>query len=324
MKKKESSARVSVSASLVTQGQRKFYALTMPSHILAQVSAVTTREEDPIEGFQRVLSSERARQIADYIDKGGVIPNSVILSAQPEAELTYTRTKRSIQFNIVPRAFLILDGQHRVWGYQLAKTELRVPVVVFNDLTRKEEAQLFIDINTKQRPVPTELLLDIKKLVESETDVEKLCGAVFDRFNSDPASPLLGRLTSSKAASGKISRVTFYAALKSVLSMFEGRDLDFIYDALSAYWLSVSQALSAKGCEREVAKPIVFRALFAFFPAIAQRVQDKFNGEYTAEHFTELVSPVFDAAKKSWFVSPRSISELASNLDGSLRAAVRL
>src|SRR4051812_39977194 len=67
--------------SQVTQGKHRFYTLTMPSEVLARTCFVIKREEDPIKGFQRVLDTERAKQIAEYIDTGlGTIPNSIILS----------------------------------------------------------------------------------------------------------------------------------------------------------------------------------------------------------------------------------------------------
>src|SRR5207248_1145328 len=150
--------------------KHRFYTLTAPSDILAKTCFVSTRYDDPKEGFQRLLDKNRAQQIADYIDEGfGSIPNSIVLSAQPEAELKVIGRGKTIEFKDTPKAFLILDGQHRVYGFALAKTTLRVPVVVYNDLSRKDESRLFIDINTKQRPVPNELLLDIKKLAEYES-----------------------------------------------------------------------------------------------------------------------------------------------------------
>lgn len=56
------------SVSLVTQGKHRFYRLTMPSDVLANTCFVTTRDEDPRKGFQRLLDHNRAQQIADYID----------------------------------------------------------------------------------------------------------------------------------------------------------------------------------------------------------------------------------------------------------------
>ena len=136
--------------------------------------------ENPIDGFQRVLDKKRAQDIADYIDKGfGTIPGSIVLSAQAEAQLQYTRRNSTLRFQKSARAFLIIDGQHRL-RFKLAKVPLRVPVVIYNGLSRAEEARLFMDINTKQRPVPPELILDIKRLAETESDVEALLRDVYD------------------------------------------------------------------------------------------------------------------------------------------------
>ncbi len=144
--------------SLVTQGSWRFYTLTMPSDVLAKCCYVSNRFEDPNEGFQRRLDTKRAKEIANYIDSGlGTIPNAVILSAQSEASFKVTGRGKTVRFELGSHAFLVLDGQHRVYGYSLAKTSLRVPVVIYNGLTREQEVKLFIDINTKQRPVSNEL-----------------------------------------------------------------------------------------------------------------------------------------------------------------------
>src|SRR5579863_5983504 len=177
------------SVSLVTQGRHRFYTLTMPSDVLAKTCFVSNRYDDPDQGFQRLLDKKRAEEIAAYIDTGfGTIPSSIVLSAQPDAELRVIGKGKTIEFRDTRKAFLVLDGQHRVYGFSLAKTALRVPVVIYNGLSRKDESRLFIDINTKQRPVPNELLLDIKKLAEYESDVEKRLGEVFDLFKDRPDS----------------------------------------------------------------------------------------------------------------------------------------
>ena len=148
----DESGRESYTASLLSQGQHRFYTLSMPSDILAVSCMVEPRYLDPAEGFQRALDEKRARDIAAYIDSGtGTIPSSIVLSAQPEAELQYNRPNRTLSFARIPRAFLILDGQHRVYGFRLATSKLRVPVVIYNGLSRTEEARLFMDINTRVR-----------------------------------------------------------------------------------------------------------------------------------------------------------------------------
>ena len=225
------------SVSLVTQGRHRFYTLTLPSDILANTCYVTSRDEDPKAGFQRVLDKKRAQQIADYIDVGlGTIPTSIILSAQKAAELEVIGKGKTLQFRDNPKAFLVLDGQHRVYGFSLAKTSLRVPVVIYNNLSPRDESRLFIDINTKQRPVPNELLLDIKKLAEYESGSESLMGEVFDRFHSAPESALIGLMSPHERTSAKISRVTFNAGLKPLLEIFTSSEVEEIFDALNAYF----------------------------------------------------------------------------------------
>ncbi|MEO0332716.1 MAG: DGQHR domain-containing protein, partial [Bacteroidota bacterium] len=171
---------VSYAAVLISQGKHRFYSLAMPSDTLAQTCFVSTRYDDPAEGFQRSLNKGRAKEIADYIDEGlGTIPTAIILSAQEESDFEYNSSTKTLSFKRVPKAFLILDGQHRVYGFTLANTAVRVPVIIYNGLSRRDETRLFIDINTKQRPVPNELLLDIKSLAEYENDLEAILREVF-------------------------------------------------------------------------------------------------------------------------------------------------
>lgn len=93
--------RLSYTASLITQGKHKFYSLTLPSEILARTCFVSARYDDPIDGFQRTLDKEKAKRIADYIDKeGGSIPTAIILSAQSESNFTYTSKIKQLNLMI--------------------------------------------------------------------------------------------------------------------------------------------------------------------------------------------------------------------------------
>ena len=190
------------SISQVTQGKHKFYTCTIPSDVLARCCFVTTREDDPKIGFQRVLDKKRAEEIAKYIDSGfGTIPSSIILSAQKEAELKIVGKGKTVEFDDIPKAFLVLDGQHRIYGFSLAESTLRVPVVIYNELSRRDESRLFIDINSKQRGVPNELLLDIKQLADYEDNEEQLMREVFDLFNKDSESAFLNKFSASSRSS---------------------------------------------------------------------------------------------------------------------------
>lgn len=283
-----------ISVSRVAQGKHSFYTLTIPSDILARTCVVRTRKEDPNQGFQRTLDEKRAQEIANYIDEGlGTIPNSIVLSAQPAAELRIIGRGKTLEFADRPGAFLILDGQHRVYGFSKAKTPLRVPVVIYNGLSRTEESRLFIDINTKQRPVPPQLLLDIKKLAEIEDSSEMTLRHIFDRFNQDVSSALGGMMSPYESKKNAITRVTFNSAVKPLLEIFAGREPDQIYEILNSYLVAVSDALRRKSSANVLAKPVVFRAFIGLFPSIAQRVQDRYSGDYSSGNFAEVLAAIF-------------------------------
>jgi DGQHR domain-containing protein len=314
------------SVSFVTQGKHRFYTLTMPSDVLARTCFVTTRDEDPADGFQRVLDRQRAEQIAEYIDRGfGSIPNSIVLSAQPDAELRVIGKGKTLQFRDAKKAFLVLDGQHRVYGFSLAETALRVPVVIYNGLSRQDETRLFIDINTKQRPVPNELLLDIKKLADYESNTEKLLGELFDDFGDNAESPLIGLMSPSLRSKGRISRVTFNAAMKPLIGVFSSSDRDVIYEAVRGYLSAFISGAVAEDLELNITNSTVFRGIMLLFPDVAQRVKDRFGAEYTDDHFYEILEPMFGRLRSNAFASPgNSIKDFHQVLAKALKEDFKL
>lgn len=210
---------ISFPALRLKQNNHRFYFATIPVDDLFSSCFVARRDEDSLAGFQRALNESRADDIAAYLASGsGSIPSNIVLSAQPISEFRYDRRSKSIFFRSTKSAFLVLDGQHRLWGYQKCRIRHRVPVAIYDGLSRAEEAKLFIDINTTQRGVPAALLLDIKQVAQLETVKEQTLRSIFDRLYQDAESPLAGKLSLSKSVAGKISRVTFNRALGGALS----------------------------------------------------------------------------------------------------------
>lgn len=285
--------RLRYSASLIQQANKQFYNLTIPTDILARCCFVTTRDEDPIAGFQRVLDIKRAKDIATYIDdESGTIPGSIILSAQPEAQLKLIGGGKTVEFTFSPKAFLVLDGQHRVYGFHLAEKAVRVPVVVYSDLTPTEEVRLFIDINTKQRQVPNELLLDIKKLADREHDKEILLREIFDLYSQEQSSGLLGLTSSSSRQKDKISRVTFNLAFKPVLPVFNNPTATHVFGVTNLYLSAFIDVLKEIGLEGKITAPVVFRAAMDLFPEVARISAAQSGKNFTKGGFSAILSPI--------------------------------
>jgi DNA sulfur modification protein DndB len=257
--------RSSFQAIPLTQNEHRFYFCTIPVDELFPYCFVARRQEDAASGFQRSLSLDRANDIAQYLSAGkGSIPTNVVLSAQAEAALKYSSSSKVLSFFKVERAFLVLDGQHRLWGYSKCSKKHRVPVAIYQNLSRAEEAKLFVDINTNQRGVPAALLLDIKQLAEIETAKESILRSLFDRLNTDAKSAMLGRLSPSKPSPSKISRVAFNRALNGALDgeLVRGLESEALYQLVRNYINAFEAELTSYS---QLTKASYFESIFDIF-----------------------------------------------------------
>lgn len=315
--------RVRYTVSNIIQNKQKFYSLTIPSDVLVKCCFVSSRDEDPISGFQRTLDEKRAMEIARYIDEEeGTIPSSIILSAQEIAEVEVIGRGRTIEFTPHPKAFLIIDGQHRVYGFSKAKSSLRVPVVIYDGLTRKEESRLFIDINSKQKGVPSELLLDIKRMAEYESSTEELLRDIFDLFHKEPNSVLLGRLSPASRAKDKISRVTFNSAVSPVAQFFGDHEAGQLYEILNSYLIAFYYGyLKPNNVESQLCNSIVFRALFSVFPEVSAKLKDRFGPEYNADHYKSVMDEMFTKLSLQRIKRPgQSYKSVANHMSSALKS----
>jgi len=268
-----------ISVTLITQGKHRFYSATMNIDLIAESCSTNPREADPVAGFQRTLDETRANSIAKYIRDGGTIPSSIILSAQSDSNLTYNARNKTISFNVTQSSFLILDGQHRVYGFRKLMDEdlkYRVPVIIYSELTPIEEARLFIDINTLQRAVPKELLLDIKKLAERENDDEALLNELFTNFEVSEDSYLLNKLSRFDKQKGKISKVTFYDSMRPILKEFNINDIDKLYRIMNSYFIAAGDVTKENGfvLDEFITKATAFKILVSHARAIITVVSD--------------------------------------------------
>ncbi len=273
------------------QNGQKFYFATIPKEDVFPFCYVAGRDEDPKEGFQRSLDYNRARDIARYLDDSiGSIPTNVVLSAQPDAKLEYSSKSKLIKFRRLPKGFLVLDGQHRLYGYGLTTKKHRIPVSIYVGLSKKEEVSLFIDINTTQRGVPAALLLDIKHLAERENLLEKELRTLFDYLASEPDSPVHGLLSPSQSARGKIARPTFNRAVEPAL---KSQVMDQLPSA-KRFLLFKNYLKAVEGClseSRLLALSAYFEAFCALFDEVLRLARERFSN-YKPESLAKVLAPV--------------------------------
>jgi len=151
----------------VTQGARKFLVTKLPAGVVADISYVAVRGQNKEEGaIQRILNTRRIANIKDFTIQGGAYPNAIILNWVHKKN-NLERAKGHLQFNVTADSAQIIDGQHRVEGIKAAIQEsaklgkLELPVVIYESLSTQECADIFLSINTEQKPVARSLVFDL-------------------------------------------------------------------------------------------------------------------------------------------------------------------
>jgi DNA sulfur modification protein DndB len=285
--------KVSFKTIVCNQNKYRFYYITLNRKLLEKICFVSRRDEDNTKGFQRLLSLPRAKAIAKYMDvEGGVIPSTLILSAQKDAKLEYDPNTSTLSFTDVENSFLVLDGQHRLYGFINSKNNYQIPVIVFNNLTTTQEVGLFIDINTNQKGVPTTLLLDIKNLTGNETPKEEKQRQLFDLINKN--SVIAGLMNPRNSSTGKISRNTFNIATNELLEngYFSDEPINLVYQGIKNYLEASDNVLSSTvSSNAKLTKSMIFRSLFKIFPDIIDNTLKK-HGNLKVESIEQELSPI--------------------------------
>jgi len=152
---------------VVSQNDRKFFLTMLRARDLVQISYASVRNRDAEEGaVQRLLNPRRIDSIKDFTINAGDYPNCIILNWVDE-EQKLRISKGMIVVPIKDRVAQIIDGQHRVEGIRAAIKakpkigKLEIPVAFYQHLTTQECADIFLSINTEQKPVQRSLVFDL-------------------------------------------------------------------------------------------------------------------------------------------------------------------
>ena len=208
--------RTQVSALQGRLGGKKFYQFAIEPERLLKLSYISHRaniDAEAIGTYQRILKKNRLREISQYIeDHDGVFPTNIVVNF---------RTRRGLRFDpagpstsddpmvmgtlYLPNTYKsawVIDGQHRLYGFALSgwASRAKVPVLAFENLDPKDEAQLFVDINNKQVRVPKRLLvlLDAELHWGSKEPADRLKALHSElavQLSEHDDSPLWGKVT---------------------------------------------------------------------------------------------------------------------------------
>ncbi|MBY5501243.1 DGQHR domain-containing protein [Rhizobium leguminosarum] len=158
----------------IHQHGRMFYLVNMPAEVVTKISYASVRGKDLERGaVQRVLNTRRITSIKDFALNGGNFPNSIVMNWVKD-NLVVDIDEFVISFEIEENSAQLIDGQHRVAGLReaiaedgkLAKYDL--PVAIYVGLSTKECADIFLAINTEQKPVHRSLVFDLYEVADEQ------------------------------------------------------------------------------------------------------------------------------------------------------------
>ena len=214
----------------VEQGEYTLYAFVISARSLWDIVRINRRDPDKETGYQRALSPSRVKAIANFIDKGNPIPNSILL-ALDDVEVADGGTKL-----LIPRrddVGWVIDGQHRLAGAKEAESDIEFLAVAFVRLSLEQQIQQFIVVNREAKGVPTSLYYDLLKhlpLPKSTKEVsEERAADIANDLRKDENSTVFNRVVIANPKKGQISLTNFVRKVAPLVRDGSGKFYTYTY-----------------------------------------------------------------------------------------------
>jgi DGQHR domain-containing protein len=296
-----------------------FYLTAMDANTLFSICKVERVSDNSAAGFQRQLDTSRARRISKYLEDR-VIPGAIIISAQDKTILKFDPQTGSLELGNDEGSFLVIDGQHRLYGAKLGADaggpNVQFPVCILSGLTLTDEVQYFIDINSTAKGVPKTLRIELTKFLVEQDSIEDIRLRLFKDLNVESDSPLCGKLSAEQKGPGYLSHVPFEAALNKILGGDRLKDLEYDQkkSLMKNYLTGVYNNLLDEALPQKLTQSAFFQAIFRVFDRACETALLT-RGNYKAETFEY----VFEALHRINFelhtgTNDESISTLEKDL----------
>lgn len=223
------------------------------------------------DGYQRALTESHAKAFARFVHYGETSPTALSLNIREEyVGRTSYDSKRSVLVIPDDVPLELVDGQHRMKGYEIAKEwdksilDREVGLIISLGLSKFEEAKQFSIINKTQKGVRADLAerflakaaqemgkLGVAKALESgaysgifaEMDWRPNALQISDILNADRASPWYKRIRAPNTPKDgtTINDKSFHDSLEIVITSveYEGLSIATTCKVLNEYWNAI-------------------------------------------------------------------------------------
>lgn len=202
-----------VPATRAKLGKNTFYSfVTTPRTLLklAFINHQALNHPDGRPAYQRMIAPSRIKEIGAFISKGGFFPTNLLINFTENCRFDLLPNKDNADpktkfgWLYLPSKYKsawVIDGQHRLYGYSRIDDKFwdqTLAVIAFEKMDTKDEADLFVTINHKQKSVPRSVIVSLQADLKWGSDDPKerlaaLCSRLAKTLNSDATSPLFQR-----------------------------------------------------------------------------------------------------------------------------------
>jgi len=221
-------------------GGNNCYTFSISPEFLLKIAYVSHRSKgkaSDINTYQRMLTKSRLNKIKQYITDDGIFPTNIILNLD-KSRLTFQRIRQDNELDEETNAGIlgwldikaayksawVIDGQHRLYAYSghPKAHKGKLSVMAFEGLKPSKQAELFIDINAKQKSVKQSLLQELFAELHWDSDrlsdrVSAIISKCIQDLNNTPGAVLFNRVQTTDGIKDSIRCIT----LKSLFDQIE-------------------------------------------------------------------------------------------------------
>lgn len=210
--------------------------------------------KDEINGIQRNKDERKVKEIQKYLkeDRSASFPNTVIIAIRDdlnvEAPLFTFDEQENLYIALEPDIANIIDGQHRLAGFDEDDDKFELPVAVFINLPLGEQAKLFAKINSTQTKVNLDIVYE-NFFKSNQRSREKTSFFIVKTLNEKESSPWFGKIKTLSDRGGDLAQGSMAKYIDKYLLdvgkplhkyFAEGND-QFVFDLLFNYFSAVRE-----------------------------------------------------------------------------------
>jgi DGQHR domain-containing protein len=269
----------------------------MKAKDLLEIAKIDVRTRKNLNGIQRPAAKSRLRSLKNYSNSvDGCMPNTIVVNLDEDFAKINTG---KLEILLHPDIMEIIDGQHRLLGFQHSDFEYDIPIAAFIGLSRRQVARVFKTINHNAKQINKSFIADLLSLTNDGSEEEMNAHQIIEKLNTDEDSPLFSRV--NMTGYEKKCLVSQSNLMNSIVPLLkEGGVLQYV-DPATCYRIIMKYLQAWQKCYESqwgdknnvLTTSLGFNVMFKMFPSIHGEVynQDTLNnGMLTSAYAAKIKS----------------------------------